>query len=264
MSRTLIGASVAVLLASSALAQQAAPPPPTEGNIPAAANETMPPQPEPFGGDANASDGSQASGPADASASAPGAEPSPSDTPSADMPTEGTSAPPVPTTGPDAVPERADGAADAASLPQDAMLPGCEPANGPSVSETQPVEGADSGTAPGGSGSSGWTGGLGGSDIGTSQAEPLPTSLVQAPHPEVASGLDPISGETAVTGPASPPPPVEEPAPAAEEEEVELAQARSPSGENTPSAEADMVPPATNAEHLQQPNTEARSSADPC
>src|SRR5690606_10060014 len=81
-------------------------------------------------------------------------------------------------------------------------------ADGQSSSETQPVEGADSGTAPGGAGSSGWTGGLGGSDIGTSQAEELPTSP-QQDHPPVASGLDPISGETAVEGPKAPPPPVE-------------------------------------------------------
>lgn len=81
-------------------------------------------------------------------------------------------------------------------------------AEGQSSSETQPVEGADSGTAPGGAGSSGWTGGLGGSDIGTSQAEELPTSP-QQDHPAVASGLDPISGETAVEGPKAPPPPVE-------------------------------------------------------
>jgi len=75
-----------------------------------------------------------------------------------------------------------------------------------STSETPPVEGSDSGTAPGGSGSSGWTGGLGGSDIGTSQSEELETSPAPEP-PAVASGLDPISGETAVEGPQAPPPP---------------------------------------------------------
>lgn len=74
-----------------------------------------------------------------------------------------------------------------------------------SKSETQPVTGPDAGTAPGGSGSSGWTGGTGGSDIGTSQAEELASSP-QQDHPQVASGLDPISGETAVTGPQAPPP----------------------------------------------------------
>ncbi len=262
MSRTLIGASVAALLVSSALAQQAAPPPPTEGNIPPAANETMPAQPEPFGGDVNAGDGA----PSGAAAVAAPAAPSPADTPSAETPTEGTSAPPVPTTGPDAVPERADGAADATSLPQDAALPGCEPADGLSVSETQPVEGEGSGTAPGGSGSSGWTGGLGGSDIGTSQSEPLPSSVTQAPHPEVAGGLDPISGETAVTGPASPPPP---PAPVedtaeASNEDAAPAQARSPSGEDTPSAEAEVAPPAAGGADLQQPAAGGRAAAEPC
>lgn len=82
-------------------------------------------------------------------------------------------------------------------------------ADGKSASETQPVKGADAGTAPGGAGSSGWTGGTGGSDIGTSQSKELPTSP-QQDHPAVASGLDPISGETAVTGPQAPPPPLAE------------------------------------------------------
>lgn len=79
-------------------------------------------------------------------------------------------------------------------------------------SETPPASGPDSGTAPGGSGSSGWTGGLGGSDIGTSQAEELDTSP-QQDHPAVATGLDPISGETAVEGPQAPPEPQPEPQP---------------------------------------------------
>lgn len=78
-----------------------------------------------------------------------------------------------------------------------------------SESETQPVAGPDAGTAPGGSGSSGWTGGLGGSDIGTSQSEELDSSPQQE-HPEVASGLDPISGETAVEGPQAPAEPDED------------------------------------------------------
>lgn len=85
-------------------------------------------------------------------------------------------------------------------------------APGDNASETEPVQGADSGTAPGGAGSTGWTGGTGGSDIGTSQAEELPTSPQE--HPKVASGLDPISGETKVEGPKAPPPPPA-PAPAA-------------------------------------------------
>ncbi|MCO6388991.1 hypothetical protein [Aliihoeflea sp. 40Bstr573] len=72
-----------------------------------------------------------------------------------------------------------------------------------SESETQPVAGADAGTAPGGAGSTGFTGGLGGSNIGTSQSEALDSSPQQQ-HPQVASGLDPISGETAVEGPQAP------------------------------------------------------------
>lgn len=73
-------------------------------------------------------------------------------------------------------------------------------------SETPPASGPHSGTAPGGAGSSGWTGGLGGSDIGTSQAKELDTSP-QQDHPAVATGLDPISGKTAVEGPQAPPEP---------------------------------------------------------
>jgi hypothetical protein len=93
-----------------------------------------------------------------------------------------------------------------------------------SASETPPVEGADAGTAPGGSGSSGWTGGLGGSDIGTSQSEELPTSPAPEP-PAVASGLDPISGETAVEGPQAPAEPDEDAqvAPASDENGDEVA-----------------------------------------
>lgn len=260
MTRRLIGASMAALLATSAMAQQAAPPPPTAGNIPPAANETMAPIPEPFGGDANASDGAPVNVPP-AGTLAPRTT-SPMDTPTAETPTEGTSAPPPPMTGPDAVPERADGAADAASLSGAADRPGCTPADGPSVSETEPVEGDSSGTAPGGSGSSGWTGGLGGSDIGTSQSEPLPTSTAQAPHPEVAGGLDPISGITAATGPVAPPPPA--PDERAATQTAQIDENVRPSGENTPSSESEIVPPAANARNLQQPGADRPAGADPC
>jgi hypothetical protein len=94
---------------------------------------------------------------------------------------------------------------DAASAEADepANSAGAEASAEQSESETQPVAGPDAGTAPGGSGSSGWTGGLGGSDIGTSQSEELDSSPQQE-HPQVASGLDPISGETAVEGPQAP------------------------------------------------------------
>lgn len=80
---------------------------------------------------------------------------------------------------------------------------------GQSASETPPMAGPDAGTTPGGSGSSGWTGGLGGSDIGTSQSEQLESSPAPEP-PAVASGLDPITGETAVEGPQAPAEPDED------------------------------------------------------
>jgi hypothetical protein len=102
--------------------------------------------------------------------------------------------------------EAQDSAAAAKAAPSaDASSGGEKETASQSGSETQPVTGPDAGTAPGGSGSSGWTGGTGGSDIGTSQAEELDSSP-QQDHPQVASGLDPISGETAVTGPQAPPP----------------------------------------------------------
>lgn len=78
--------------------------------------------------------------------------------------------------------------------------------DGDTASETPPAAGPNSGTAPGGAGSSGWTGGTGGSDIGTSQSEEVDSSP-QQDHPAVASGLDPITGETAVEGPQAPPKP---------------------------------------------------------
>lgn len=146
------------------------------------ANPTMPPAPEPFGGDVNQSDTAPTTV---ATAGQTGGETR--DDPSADL-----------------HPQR----------------PGCEPQDERGTSETPPVEGADAGTAPGGSGSSGWTGGLGGSDIGTSQSDSLDSSPNEDQHPEIASGLDPISGETAVTGPASPPPPADDPQTVANETET--------------------------------------------
>lgn len=62
--------------------------------------------------------------------------------------------------------------------------------------ETPPAAGPDSGTAPGGSGSSGWTGGMGGSMIGTSPSEETEESPQD--QPAVATGLDPIEGGGAV------------------------------------------------------------------
>lgn len=52
-----------------------------------------------------------------------------------------------------------------------------------------------SGTSPGTAGSSGWTGGLGGSYIGTTPKGPTPQS--PSDHPATASGLDPMKGAAA-------------------------------------------------------------------
>lgn len=65
----------------------------------------------------------------------------------------------------------------------------------PSSSATPPPPSSQpphqsSGTAPGEAGSTGWTGGIGGSHIGTSQDGPAPGS--PNAHSETATGLDPI------------------------------------------------------------------------
>lgn len=52
-----------------------------------------------------------------------------------------------------------------------------------------------SGTSPGTAGSSGWTGGLGGSFIGTAPKGPTPES--PSDHPATASGLDPMKSAAA-------------------------------------------------------------------
>jgi len=52
-----------------------------------------------------------------------------------------------------------------------------------------------SGTSPGTAGSSGWTGGLGGSFIGTAPKGPTPQS--PSDHPATASGLDPMKSAAA-------------------------------------------------------------------
>lgn len=62
----------------------------------------------------------------------------------------------------------------------------------PSRSEpaaTPPARGADSGTAPGGMGSTGWSGGTGGSNIGTSPSGATPGSPNQ--QPQTVQGTDP-------------------------------------------------------------------------
>lgn len=69
---------------------------------------------------------------------------------------------------------------------QDAK-PGCTPAT--TASATPPAKGADSGTAPGGMGSNAWSGGTGGSYIGT--VPQGSTSSTGAPQPATSTGLDP-------------------------------------------------------------------------
>ena len=57
---------------------------------------------------------------------------------------------------------------------------------------TGPAPASRDGTAPGNSGSTGWSGGTGGSYIGTTPAGALPSSPTW--QPPTARGLDPISG----------------------------------------------------------------------
>lgn len=54
---------------------------------------------------------------------------------------------------------------------------------------TPPARGSDSGTAPGGMGSTGWSGGTGGSHIGTSPSGGTPASPDR--QPATTQGLDP-------------------------------------------------------------------------
>ncbi|MFG1374443.1 hypothetical protein V5F32_19875 [Xanthobacter oligotrophicus] len=57
------------------------------------------------------------------------------------------------------------------------------------AAETPPAQGANSGTAPGGADSTGWSGGTGGSFIGTTPQASTPASPDR--QPEVVTGLDP-------------------------------------------------------------------------
>ncbi len=59
----------------------------------------------------------------------------------------------------------------------------------PHSSATPPDQGAGSGTAPGSAGSTAWTGGTGGSHIGTTPHAPTPGSPTR--QPEVVQGVDP-------------------------------------------------------------------------
>lgn len=65
--------------------------------------------------------------------------------------------------------------------------PGCGTA-APAQAATPPAQGKDSGTAPGGMGSSGWSGGTGGSYIGTN---PQGSASGSSAQPPAAQGLDP-------------------------------------------------------------------------
>jgi len=74
----------------------------------------------------------------------------------------------------------------------------CEKAP-PAEASTPSTEGPSSGTAPGNAGSSGWTGGIGGSNIDTSQAGPQKGS--PSDQPATASGLDPTKPQAASAKP---------------------------------------------------------------
>ncbi len=67
---------------------------------------------------------------------------------------------------------------------------GCELPSSHS-SATPPAHGPSSGTHPGGSGSTGWSGG--GSNIGTTPQSPTPASPTE--HPATVQGLDPKPNE---------------------------------------------------------------------
>lgn len=59
----------------------------------------------------------------------------------------------------------------------------------PAHPATPPAQGADSGTKPGGDGSTAWSGGTGGSYIGTSPGAPTPASPTD--HPPTVQGVNP-------------------------------------------------------------------------
>lgn len=71
---------------------------------------------------------------------------------------------------------------------QSLIKPGCKVTDEP---KTKPAPASADGTAPGNAGSTGWSGGLGGSNIGTSQNGATTDS--KSYQPVTARGLDPIA-----------------------------------------------------------------------
>lgn len=80
--------------------------------------------------------------------------------------------------------------APATSFAQNAK-PGCTTASAAQPA-TPPAQGKDAGTAPGGMGTSGWTGGLGGAYVGTN---PQGSASGCSSQPATAQGLDPTAGK---------------------------------------------------------------------
>lgn len=82
--------------------------------------------------------------------------------------------------------------ASATLVPAVAQAPGppssgCEAKQG--TAPTPPAQGQHSGTQPGGSGSTGWSGGTGGSNIGTTPG--APTAGSPTDHPPTVQGVSP-------------------------------------------------------------------------
>lgn len=78
---------------------------------------------------------------------------------------------------------------------QTAAQPPCPGAPSTTAATSPDPQNQASGTSPGTAGSSGWTGGLGGSFIGTAPNGPTPQSPSE--HPATASGLDPMKSADA-------------------------------------------------------------------
>lgn len=79
------------------------------------------------------------------------------------------------------------GAPPAAAQTSGPAQSGC--AATPTESATPPAQGDDSGTRPGSAGSTAWSGGTGGSYIGTTPGAPTPASPTE--HPPTVQGANP-------------------------------------------------------------------------